>query len=188
MRPRRLPALFGVSGENAAHRVAVVWQEDDGQYREGVFIPRRDTGSLLNHLAGGRVFPGEHHRAHFAVLEDPQGLSLSMESYDQAVTVRVRGRFGGTLPETSCFASVSEASGFFEPGALGYSVTGTPGRLDGLKLQTQEWRVEPLEVEEVYSSYFADQRLFPTGAVTFDCALAMRDVRHEWHNAEDLYV
>ena len=187
VRPRPVPALLGVSSENAAHRIAVVWEED-GEMREGVFIPRRDTGSLLNHVAGGRLFPGEHNRAQFRVVESTGGVDLSMRSDDGKVNLLVRGRFGGNLPAGSCFASLQEASDFFEPGAVGYSVTRAPGRLDGMELKTHGWRVEALQVDEVHSSYFSDQTLFPAGSATFDCALAMRDLDHEWHKAKDLYV
>jgi hypothetical protein len=48
--------------------------------------------------------------------------------------------------------------------------------------------VEPLQVDEVHSSYFSDETRFPEGSVAFDCALVMRNVGHEWHTAEDLYV
>src|ERR1700683_3947440 len=57
IRPRFLPAFLGISSENAAHRIAVEWDED-GETTEGVFIPRRDTSSRLNTLLGGRLFPG----------------------------------------------------------------------------------------------------------------------------------
>ena len=63
IRPRRFGASFGVSSENAAHRVAVVWDDEAGSH-DGVYIPRRDTGSLVNHLAGGRLFPGRSSRRH----------------------------------------------------------------------------------------------------------------------------
>lgn len=188
IRPRHLPALVGVSSENAAHRVAVVWTDETGEQKEGVFIPRRDTSSLVNHLGGGRIFPGEHHRAAFAVHEDAQTIDLEMRSMDGAVTVHVRGRFGGELPRTSCFRSLEAASRFFEPGSLGYSVTRQGGRLDGIELRTAGWRVEPLEVADVASSYFSDRSRFPSGSVEFDCALAMRNLAHEWHSADDLYV
>ena len=69
VRPAGFPARLGLSSENAAHRIAVEWEDAEGA-QEGVFIPRRDTGSLLNHLAGGRIFPGEHHRADFKVADD----------------------------------------------------------------------------------------------------------------------
>lgn len=187
IRPRLVPQLFGVSSENAAHRVAVRWQGDDGA-REGVFIPRRDTGSAMNHLAGGRLFPGEHHRARFAVGEEAGTIDLTMQSNDGEVSVKVRGRPGGQLPSSSCFASLAAASAFFEPGSVGYSVTGEQGRLDGIELRTHGWSVEPLQVEEVQSSYFADEGRFPRGSVEFDCALIMRNLGHEWHGAEDLYV
>lgn len=52
MRPKYVPALFGASSENAAHRIAVLWEGEDGQTREGVFIVRRDTNSVVNTLAG----------------------------------------------------------------------------------------------------------------------------------------
>src|ERR1700740_3560918 len=48
IRPAGCPAAFGISSENAAHRVAVTWNDKSGNEKEGVFIPRRDTGSLLN--------------------------------------------------------------------------------------------------------------------------------------------
>src|SRR5438105_15949149 len=50
----------------------------------------------------------------------------------------------------------------------------------------RSWQVQPLAVEEVYSSYFADARRFPPGSVVFDSALLMRDIPHrsEEHTSE----
>ena len=67
-------------------------------------------------------------------------------------------------------------------------VTADPRRLDGLQLKTAGWRVEPRNVSRIYSSYFSDENRFPKGAIEFDHALIMRNLRHEWHRAEDLYV
>jgi hypothetical protein len=187
IRPKLVPRFLGLSSENAAHRIAVRWQVEDVE-KEGVFIPRRDTGSAMNQLAGGRLFPGEHHRARFAVRESDGSIEFQMQSNDQEVSVRVRGALGGSFPNSSCFSSLEEASAFFEPGSLGYSVTSEAGRLDGVELRTHGWKVEPLRVEEVHSSYFSDEARFPRGSVEFDCALVMRNVGHEWHGAEDLYV
>lgn len=164
------------------------WETDTGEKKEGVFIPRRDTGSLMNHFAGGRVFPGEHHRAMFDVRENGANIDFRMQSLDQAVSVQVSGHIGGAIPSSSCFATLESASHFFEPGSLGYSVTSEAGRLDGIELRTKGWRVEPLQVKEVYSSYFSDATKFPPGSVEFDCALVMRNIEHEWHSAEDLYA
>src|SRR5947207_1492248 len=52
IRPGFLPPLFGVSSENAAHRIAVEW-DADGRVRHGVYIPRRDTDSRFNAILGG---------------------------------------------------------------------------------------------------------------------------------------
>jgi Uncharacterized conserved protein (COG2071) len=188
IRPRFLPAPLGVTSENAAHRIAVLWHDGSGNRREGVFIPRRDTSSYLNHLAGGRVFPGEHHKADFTVRDTSDAVDIRMNSKDGDLTLKVRGRVADRLPDSSSFSTLEEASAFFEPGSLGYSVTTDPGRLDGISLKTKTWKVEPLEVDELYSSYFSDPSRFPPGSVAFDCALVMRDIEHEWHGADDLYV
>ncbi|MGZ4809066.1 MAG: DUF2071 domain-containing protein [Thermoanaerobaculia bacterium] len=187
IRPKRFPRLAGISSENAAHRVAVVWEEQ-GSSREGVYIPRRDTGSLVNHLAGGRIFPGEHHRAKFHIDEDGDRIDLKMKSADGEVEVRLAGRVTSELPADSSFSTVAEASRFFEAGSIGYSATAEGKRLDGLVLKTLTWNVDPLALDHVYSSFFADRTKFPEGSVEFDCALIMRDIAHEWQTASELYV
>lgn len=187
IRPKLLPEIAGLSSENAAHRVAVLWDEG-GETHEGVFISRRDTSSHLNHILGGRIFPGEHHQATFDITESETAIRLSMRSEDSAVAVDIEGQLAEDLPANSIFRSLAESSSFFEAGSLGYSVTREPQRLDGLKLETKEWRVEPLSLATAYSSYFSDAAKFPTGSVEFDHALIMRNVDHEWHSADDLYV
>jgi uncharacterized protein YqjF (DUF2071 family) len=159
IRPKRLPSIVGLSSENAAHRVAVLWDEN-GETREGVFISRRDTDSQLNYLLGGRIFPGEHHHASFDVTESAAGIKLSMRSEDDAVAIDIEGQIGDEIPASSIFTCLAESSSFFEAGSLGYSVTREPQRLDGLKLETKEWHVEPLHVAAAYSSYFSNLRNF----------------------------
>jgi hypothetical protein len=187
IRPKLMPEIVGLNSENAAHRVAVLW-DHEGVTHEGVFISRRDTNSQLNYLLGGRIFPGEHHQAKFSVIESDSQIKFSMQSDDATVKVEIEGEIKEELPSTSIFSSLEQSSSFFEGGSLGYSVTAEPGRLDGLKLATKEWRVEPLQVRSVYSSYFSDGEKFPKGGIEFDHALIMRNVAHEWHNAEDLYI
>jgi hypothetical protein len=179
VRPKRFPRMLGFSSENAAHRIAVCWDGDDGSH-EGVYIPRRDTGSLVNQWVGGRLFPGEHQRATFRVEDSGDRIALAMTSSDGRVQVEVAGRTATSLPPTSIFQTVAEASAFFEPGAVGYSATTSGRRLDGVILKTHAWSVAPMAIEHVSSTYFADERVFPRGTVAFDCALVMRDIRHEW--------
>jgi hypothetical protein len=188
IRPKALPSLLGFSSENAAHRVAVEWDGSSGQSQEGVFIPRRDTGSLLNHLTGGRIFSGEHHLAKFRVIEEGEQIDFSMDSRDKKVAVRVLGCESSAFPADSCFSSLDDSSAFFECGSLGYSVTRDSCRLDGLQLKTLDWHVRALNVEKVESSFFSDTTYFPAGSVEFDHALIMRNIRHEWHQAADLFT
>ena len=188
VQPAGLPAFLGISSENAAHRIAVLWEEPSGETREGVFIPRRDTGSLLNHLAGGRIFPGEHHLADFAVTDKAGRISMSIQARDRGMAMQLRAHETNALPSSSCFASVAEASAFFEGGSIGYSVTRDCCRLDGIRLQIDGWQVRPLAVERVESSFFADQSAFPSGSIAFDHALIMRDLTHQWQEIPGMFI
>jgi uncharacterized protein YqjF (DUF2071 family) len=186
IRPRALPAPLGFSSENAAHRIAVEWEEH-GHSREGVYIPRRDTSSQFNTLIGGRLFPGVHHHASFQVAEEDEAFSVQITSDDGETRVAVQAHLASHLPEHSIFASLEEASAFFEHGSLGYSVTNQAGRLDSLELRCENWKVEPLQVTKVQSSFFEDQERFPSGSAELDCALLMRGIRHEWYVRDPFY-
>jgi hypothetical protein len=113
-----MPSFFGVSSENAAHRIAVEWDES-GEIKQGVYIPRRDTSSRLNTLVGGRLFPGVHHHARFRVREQAHHFSVVMDSDDDNTHVAVDGHVTNDWPKDSVFASMQEASRFFECGSLG---------------------------------------------------------------------
>jgi len=180
IRPSALPPLIGLSSENAAHRIAVEWDER-GERREGVYIPRRDSSSWLSTLLGGRLFPAVLHHARFRVAEGDDHFQIELDSDDGQTHLAVAGRVSEHLSAASVFRSLQEASAFFERGATGYSATPRAGEYDGLELRSFNWRVEPLAIEHVESSFFDDGRLFPRGAAQFDCALLMRRIEHEWH-------
>ncbi|NHN41604.1 hypothetical protein G9C85_08130 [Halorubellus sp. JP-L1] len=176
MRPRGLPAVCGVTSENAAHRIGVTWDEDGGT-RAGVFVPRRDTSSRLNSLVGSRAF-GRHYHADFDVAEGDGRYEVRMRNDRHDVSMGVRGQVADALPADSVFESVGAASAYHECGSVGYCPSPNGDRLEGVELATDEWRVTPLSVEDVHASYFEDE--LPASAVTFDNALLMRDVGHEW--------
>ena len=179
-RPRGVPSLLGISSENAAHRIAVEW-DDAGTTRSGVYIPRRDTSSWLNYLAGGRIFPGVHHHSRFEVTETGDHYRVAVHSPDEDGRLSVDGRLAAALPDGSIFSTLENASDFFECGALGYSPSLRTGEYEGLELESKNWKVKPLIVDHVESNFFKDRSRFPAGSVEFDCALLMRDIEHEWH-------
>lgn len=176
---------MGVSSENAAHRFAVEWDQG-GQVYQGVYIPRRDASSRLNTLVGGRLFPGVHHHAQFQVNEREEHFSLDLDSDDRTTHVAVQGSIAAELPTNSIFSSLQEASDFFEAGSLGYSDSAKSNEYDGLELRTFDWKVQPLEIERVESSFFEDRKLFPLGTIEFDSALLMQGIKHEWIGRESL--
>jgi hypothetical protein len=162
IRPSFIPVPWGLKSENGAHRIAVEW-DADGRRNQGVFIPRRDSDSRLNYLAGGRLFPGEHHRAEFTVDETADRLSIAMDSDDGQASVSVIASISDRLPRSSVFESIDEASGFFEAGALGYSTSRKAGSYDALELRCKNWHVTPLEVEKSLQVSLTIERVFRRG-------------------------
>lgn len=187
LRPRWLPAWLGLGSENAAHRIAVQW-EQDGEPREGVFIPRRDTNSWINQTLGGRVFPGIFHRSRFEPRETDSSIALRIVRTDGNTEIAFVGHMANPLSPTSIFPTLEAAAGFFSLGATGYSATRRPGHFHGMELHSLNWTVVPLAIDEVTSSFFDDPDRFPAGSVELDCALLMRGIEHEWHSRPDLYL
>jgi hypothetical protein len=180
IRPKGLPGLIGISSENGAHRIAIEWTEG-GETKEGVFIPRRDTSSLLNSMAGGRIFPGRHYHAKFVVKEQDGHYQIALNSSDGTM-MSISADRTETFDPHSIFENIDNASRFFEGGSIGYS----PNRdgFDGLKLKTFNWSVEPLQVKFIQSSFFENEKSFPKGSIKFDNALLMTQIKHEWHSVE----
>jgi hypothetical protein len=185
IRPWFVPQAFGIGSENAAHRIAVEWDEC-GEIRQGVFVARRDTSSRLNTLAGGRLFPGVHHHSQFQIAEVAGRFRVALTSDDRQTHVSVDARIAAALPSTSVFRSLDECSTFFERGSLGYSPSPTNSHFDGLELRTFGWSVTPLAIDHVHSSYFDCPVTFPPGSATLDCALLMQNVKHEWYSRKSI--
>ncbi|MBC2603692.1 DUF2071 domain-containing protein [Puniceicoccus vermicola] len=181
IKPAVFPLPWGFSSENAAHRVAVTWEGN-----EGVYIPRRDSDSRVSQLAGGRIFPGVHYPATFDVRDSEGYFDFKMKSKDSHTTVSFSGRVSDTFPESSCFSSLQESSDFFESGSLGYSAKKSGSKYDGLRLETESWTVSPFEIENLESSFFNDARNFPEGSIEYDHTLFMQNIKHHWHHEDDL--
>jgi hypothetical protein len=178
IKPKGVPGVFGISSENGAHRIAVEWDED-GQIKEGVFIPRRDTSLKLNTIVGGRLFPGKHHLAKFNVKEADGNYHIDFISSDNT-KISIDARETSTFDNNSIFETLENVSDFFEKGGTGYSPNGK--KYDGLKLEVYNWEVRPLNVSDVKSSFFENEILFPKGSIKFDNALLMTKIEHEWHS------
>ncbi|MEZ4279998.1 MAG: DUF2071 domain-containing protein [Myxococcota bacterium] len=179
IRPSGFPAVCGFRSENAAHRFAVEWDSPTG-VRSGVYIPRRDTSSRINSWVGGRLFPGVHQLATFETSDTDPRISVAFKANDGSAFAKVSGIVGSPFPSGSIFTSLAEASAFFETGSIGYSATKSPDLFDGLELRSHSWKVEPLMIDLVDSSFFTDGASLPAGTAEFDCALLMREISHEW--------
>ncbi len=182
IRPKGLPETIGISSENGAHRIAVQWTEE-GNIKEGVYIPRRDTSSLLNSLAGGCVFPGLHYLAKFSVDENENHYRVGFRSED-GTTLAIDAQETEHLNTDSVFPDLQSLSEFFENGSVGYSPDKLGETFEGLELKTKQWKVTPLSVNQVRSSFFENEDVFPKGSIQFDNALLMKNIDHEWRSLE----
>jgi hypothetical protein len=184
VRPKGIPFNVGISSENGAHRIAVEWTEN-GVTKEGVYIPRRDTSSILNSLAGGRLFPGVHHLADFYVNESENDYAVEFTSSD-GTYLSVKASITDHCNSASVFDDQQCASDFFKQGSVGYSPNRDVKAFDGIELNTKTWEVISLAVAEVKSSFFENESVFPKGSVKFDNALLMKNIDHEWKSKKEI--
>lgn len=182
IKPKGFPDFVGVNSENAAHRIAVEWEENS-EIKEGVFIPRRDTNLKLNAIIGGRIFPVKHYFAKFNVMEQNNNYHLDFKSSDDT-TIEIDAELSENFDENSIFKTIDRVSAFFENGSIGYSPNGK--NFDGLKLETYKWKVKPLKVSNVKSSFFSDKKIFPEGSIKFDNAILMENIEHEWKSQKTI--
>ncbi len=178
-RPLFFPKFIGIKSENAAHRFAIQW-EDQGETKKGVYIPRRDTSLILNSIFGGRLFPGVHYTSDFNVNEYEKNYEISFRNKKDRTYLKINCNEGSEFPKNSMFSSLEEASNFFKKGSIGYSLTRCSRNFQSLEFKTDNWKVKPLHVEKIDSSYFNNQKLFPTGSIEFDHALIMKNIEHYW--------
>ncbi|MGN6440115.1 MAG: DUF2071 domain-containing protein [Agriterribacter sp.] len=176
-----LPDFMGISSENGAHRIAVEWNEE-GETREGVYIPRRDTSLWFNTVVGGRIFPGKHYLANFTVKEERGNYHVDFTSSD-GTSIAIDATETNQFAADSVFDTLNDVSDFFENGSVGYSPNGN--KYEGLKLETYKWEVQPLAVQHVHSSFYENEAIFPKGSVAFDNALLMTHTEHEWKSLKD---
>lgn len=175
VRPAFLKPSIGWGGENAAHRIAVEYKDDNGKPQTGVFIPERHSNSILPVLAGGRIFPGKHTKAEFIVNETENVFKVRMKSENMSVAAHLE--IAQKL-DSSLFADLEAASHFYQDSPVGWSpVVRNPNNVEGLKLSTDAWKVKPGKMKELRSSFF-DQ--MPKDSVVFDHVLVMQDVPVIW--------
>src|SRR6476620_6651648 len=110
IRPKGFPSFLGISSENGAHRIAVQWEENN-EIKQGVYIPRRDSSSWVNTLAGGRVFPGKHFHAAFNVKEMGGQYHIDFKSSDRTL-ISVDAELSDDLQSNSIFPDLTTASQF----------------------------------------------------------------------------
>ncbi|WP_333661917.1 DUF2071 domain-containing protein [Chishuiella changwenlii] len=181
IKPKGLPNFVGANSENGAHRIAVEWDEN-GETKSGVYIPRRDSSSKLNTIIGGRVFPGKHYHAKFNVEENNGNYHVDFTSSDNT-EILIDAKEVTSFRNNSIFETLENVSDFFESGDLGYSPNNE--KFEGLRLNAYTWKVRPLEIKNVKSSFFENEEIFPKGSINFDNALLMTDIEHEWLSVDN---
>ena len=185
LRPRGGPSPLGVSSENMAHRIAIRYPTPEGP-KPGVFVWRRDTDHRLVQLFGGRVFPGVHGAANFAIIDADDRLQMEVTTSNHEADVAFSARRAIQWAATPAFSSFNEISEFFRKGDCGFSCSLKGDRLEGLQLKTLRWEMHPLELDRQECAFYADPNRFPPGSTIFDSALLMRGLPHQWHEITDI--
>ena len=185
LRPQGVPAPLGLSSENMAHRVAILYPTPDGP-RPGVYVWRRETDRKWVELLGGRLFPGVHHHAEFQASQTPDSLAMDVTTEDGKTDVHFSARVAEQWQPTSAFDTFDEVSEFFRKGDCGFSCSLSGDELEGLQLKILNWEMAPMAVDSQHSAFYSDPQHFPPGSIEFDSGFLMRGLPHEWHQISDI--
>jgi hypothetical protein len=188
IRPKGFPELIGISSENMAHRIAVTYKDEHGADKEAVYIWKRHSDQPLNIVLGGRLFPGIHSPAKFAVEDDGVATNLTVDTEHHLADVRVAatGIQKDSDFKSESFSTFEEARDFFARGSCGFSCATDDKTLQGMQLITKEWLASPLQISTAESAFFHDTSKWPEGSVEIDCGLIMRNIEHEWQQLHDV--
>lgn len=184
MRPQGFPAAMGIASENMAQRIAVRYPaEENGVQvlREGVYIWRRDTDSVLAARLGGLLFPGVQRDAEFRVEEAEDGLRVNVMTTDGAADVSFHAGFHADWKWTLLFPRFADVSQFFERGDCGFSCALRSEALEGMRVEALRWEMSPVAVGNLRAAFFEKEEMFPRGSVGFDCGVMMRGIPSRWH-------
>lgn len=180
LRPKGIPGMFGMSTENAACRFAVEW-ESEGSTCYGVYVPKRETSSMVTAFAGGKVFPGQFELASFDSFQEGNHYQVSVRKDGDEPHIFFDGDVVEEFPSNSIFESYDEAREFLLQAAVGYSPGSNPTGLDGIELRLIDVGMEPMTIRRASMKYLEDSEHFPPGSSKLDSAMIMRGLRHEWH-------
>lgn len=169
IRPPWARGSWGLRSENAAHRIAVEW-DGGGEIRRGVYIFTRHSSAWLPVLFGGRVFPGVHRKARFAIEESAGRYAVTMDGAGESLAADVE--IGGEW-ESGLFRTIEDASEFYRSGRIGWSRRHDGLSLESVALTSPEWAVEGARLRTLRSSFFD---ALPEGAAVFDSVVVMRDL------------
>lgn len=173
------PSWFRITSENAAHRFLVKHSGSEHP-GNGVYIPRRDTDSVVNVLLAGKIFSWPHYRARFQVNEGNGNYTVKMESDDLNTSLHIKAQVTNTFPSDSMFDSIEHASACFHDCPVGISPSTVANQFKAILLKTKTWAVKPLDIVHLESAFFEDRSLFPEDSIQFDNALLMEGIEHEW--------
>lgn len=168
IRPGFVGPRLGLRSENAAHRMAVEWDEG-GQMQHGVFVFQRHSSSWMPVALGGRAFPGVHRHAAFDVADTADTFSLRMRAPDAQLDAEVA--LASTWTST-LFETLEEASAFYEGGRVGWSRRHDGASVESIALASEAWRAEAGALVSLRSSFFD---ALPQGSAVFDHVVVMRD-------------
>jgi hypothetical protein len=111
-------------------------------------------------------------------------MDVRTEHGEADVSLRVRAADGWR--PTALFPTFDAVVEFFRRGDCGFSCSLHADRLEGMRLKTLAWKMEPLAVDEVRAAFYTDTTRFPKGGAILDGAVVMRGIPHEWHELADV--
>ena len=182
MRPTFLPEYMGSSSENGTHRFCVQWNNGEN-LQKGVYVLQRFTNSRLHELGSNLLSPGALSFAKFNSYKDGDEYGVKFQSNDGYI-VNVKAKKSNNF-SSSVYDSLEEVSHDFETDSIGYSPS-QKSHYNGVEIITKTWKITPMEIISMQSSFFENENIFPKGSVELDHCFFMEDINHTWRSVDSI--
>lgn len=180
------PAPLGLNAMLVEHQAAVTW-EDGGRLRHGLYIPRRDTSSLLQLMMGDRLSGGLHHLARIRARIRQDRYVVSMRGMNQeGVRAKLMAKLTDRFPMGSVMKELETAVSFFESGKVAYSPLYKHSIFEGVEWNAQDFSIQPLRVERLEGNYWEEIAGFPKKSIFFDHAILIQGAPYQWNHMPEL--
>lgn len=183
MRPKHIPAIFGLGYWHIAYRLYVKFQPKGQAAIEGLYFLRSDCDSRLIALGGNMLTNFNLHLTDIEIEHNAETVSINIKSLDAPAKVLLEPNVKAQLPENSIFPSLEVAGDFlkYKPNGIAINTDGNANIIH-IKRREEDWRYQLINVKSADWAFFKDKNVSPV------VCYQVEPIDYQWNRGRNYQV